>query len=194
MTNRSTGPADDVVENIAASFRAYDRDLYRFLRRLGSRESTEDIAQEVYLRLLRFGTAHEDPPKAYLYKIARNVLYDEWQRRSREQITFDSSLVERCSEGSSPDHGAGREPTPSWHASHVTVGDVAEQICNSRELEHMLRQLPKTHRDVLVLRKREGMSYAEIAQTLGLSIHTVKKYVRLASAQCRSIRMQTYTQ
>ena len=45
------------------------------------------------------------------------------------------------------------------------------------------------YRAVLVLRKGEGLSYVEIAKELNLSIHTVKKYMRLSLAQCRLISL-----
>lgn len=62
--------------SVEATIRAYDRELHGFLlRRLrGRAESSEDIRQEVYLRMLRFTDAElVREPRAYLYRVARNV-------------------------------------------------------------------------------------------------------------------------
>ena len=45
-------------------------------------------------------------------------------------------------------------------------------------------------RAVFVLRKRDGLSYTEIARALDISVHTVKKYLARAVAQCRSARWE----
>lgn len=183
-------------ENVEETFRDYDRALHRFLlQRLRSRENTEDVAQEIYLRMLRFGNPElVREPRAYLYRIARNVLHDKRLLEDREPIIYDSQIAEYCSEHSQNDadeHGA------SPHLSSVdgrieppeAAEDQAAQIDNDRRLQHILSQLPPMYRAVLVLRKGEGLSYVEIAKELNLSIHTVKKYMRLSLAQCRLISL-----
>ena len=84
---------------------AYDASLHRFLiHQLRSRQSTllaDDLAQEVYLRLLRFKDADLiRHPQAYLYQIARNVLADRLaiEGSMRERVVFDSTLIERSQE------------------------------------------------------------------------------------------------
>jgi len=66
------------------------------------------------------------------------------------------------------------------------VDDAGAHIDAPEQLEYVLRQLPPMYRAVLLLRKRDGMSYAEIAQKLKLSVHTVKKYLARAVVQCRA--------
>jgi len=147
--------------------RAYDRELHGFLlRRLhGQDESPEDVRQEIYLRMLRFADAElVREPRAYLYRVARNVLHDKMLLVQRKRTTFDEDAE---SEGIGEDE--------------VTRAD------NQRDIEHIVDQLPTLYRAVLVLRIREGMSYGEIAKELTLSVHTVKKYMHLALVQCRLI-------
>jgi RNA polymerase sigma-70 factor (ECF subfamily) len=52
-------------------------------------------------------------------------------------------------------------------------------------LDRALTQLPATHQLVLLLVKRDGMSYAEAAEASGLSVHTIEKYLVEARAQLR---------
>lgn len=159
---KSKSPPD----RVEATIRAYDRELHGFLtRRLRGRgESPEDIRQEIYLRMLRFtDTELVREPRAYLYRIARNVLHDKLLLVERERAAaFDSSVL------------------------GVTEDDTAH-IDDARDVEWILSQLPPLYRAVLQLRKTEGFSYGEIAQELGISVHTVKKYMHSALVQCRLI-------
>lgn len=147
--------------------RAYDRELHGFLlRRLqGQGESPEDVRQEIYLRMLRFADAElVREPRAYLYRVARNVLHDKLLLMQRQPTTTDETIE---------NEGPGED--------EVTRAD------NQRDMKRIVNQLPPLYRAILILRIREGMSYGEIAKQLALSVHTVKKYLHLALVQCRLI-------
>jgi RNA polymerase sigma factor (sigma-70 family) len=45
--------------------------------------------------------------------------------------------------------------------------------------------LPPIYQSILLMRKRDGLSHGEIAQKLGISIHTVRKYLTRAITECR---------
>jgi RNA polymerase sigma-70 factor (ECF subfamily) len=62
---------------------------------------------------------------------------------------------------------------------------VAERLELQDRLERALEQLSPTHQLVLLLVKRDGLSYAEAAKISGLSIHTIEKYLVEARAQLR---------
>jgi len=145
--------------------------LHRFLmRRLRSTHHAQDLAQETYLRLLRMDRQElVRKPQAYLYRIAANLVY-EFQLRERNQpVSFDSDAVAEAAE------------LPTSPATN----DAGDGLSLSRQLETVLAELPPLYRAVLVLRKRDGLSYSEIARTLDISVHTVKKYLARAVAQCR---------
>jgi RNA polymerase sigma-70 factor (ECF subfamily) len=156
---------------------AYDQfaaGLHRFLvQRLRCAETAQDIAQEAYLRLLRVeNTDLVLKPQAYLYRIARNLIYEYKLRDGRDPVTFDSEILERLAE------------TPL----QLPADEVSARLCGAEELEAVLCQLPALYRAVLILRKRDGLSYSEIGKALDLSPHTVKKYLARALAQCRTAR------
>ena len=180
---------------LATTCLAYDRGLRRFLiYQLTIRNSAEladDIAQEIYLRLLRFkDCASVQHPQAYLYQIARHVLADklEIEGHMRRMLVFESDILEK-EPGSIDDESDGETfHTYATYQASVdgTCVGIAEHVERTAELEHMLERLPVMHRSVLVMRKCEGKSYSEIANELQISIHTVKKYVHQAIVRCRN--------
>jgi RNA polymerase sigma factor (sigma-70 family) len=161
---------------VASAFEQYHAGLHRFLmRRLRSTQNAQDLAQETYLRLLRMDN-HElvRKPQAYVYRIASNLVYEFKLRERNAPVTFDSEAFEQAAEYS---------PEPA-------SADASDGLNAAQQLESILGELPPLYRAVFVLRKRDGMSYSEIARTLDISVHTVKKYLARAVAQCRCARWE----
>lgn len=156
-------------------FGRYRRELHRYLmRRLRHPQDVDDLAQEVYCRLIRLEDekcVHK--PLAYLYGIASHVLADFRieVEQEREHITVDSDTVDEWSD------------SPSC----VLPDDLAERLNLQQQIDRAMAQLPPTHAAVLLAHKRDGMSYDEVAERLGLSIHTVEKYVTQAKARVRTM-------
>jgi len=155
------------------AFRRYGAELHRYLRRrLAKPQDAEDLSQEVFLRLLRIAdTELIHNPQAYLYGIASNVVREYHMRANREQqrLSFDLESLEELEDVS----GA------------ALPDDFAEQLHVQRTLERAMSRLSPTHRAVLLLLKRDGMSYEEAARASGLSVHTVEKYFFQAKAQLK---------
>jgi RNA polymerase sigma-19 factor, ECF subfamily len=179
--HRADFPKSEVVvlkpsrqQSVAASAcEQYHAELHRFLmRRLHSAQQAQDIAQEAYLRLLR--VEHSElirQPRAYLYRIALNLVTEFRLRARRDPVTYDSETLEELAEKT------GEE-----------LSDEGERVADAEQIELLLAQLPPLYRAIFVLRKRDGLSYPEIAQQLGVSVHTVKKYLARAVAKCRHAR------
>ncbi len=155
----------------ASSFRTYDKQLHRYLaRRLTQRQDAEDLAQEVYLRLLRVDAAKRvQKPVAYIFGIASHVVAD-----------FKSELEARPSSASRM-----REDEPTTATS--SPDDLADRLNLQQQLERAFARLPRTHAMVLIAHKHCGLSYEETAAELGLSIHTVEKYLTQAKAVIRTM-------
>lgn len=151
----------------------YFRELHRYLmRRLRRKDEVNDLAQEVYLRLLKVSdeTAIEEP-LAYLYGVASHVLADHmFANVQRNRIDWS-------------------EDADDWmdSPSCVLPDDIADRLNLQQQIERALAQLPPTHAAVLLAHKRDGMSYDEVAQKLGLSVHTVEKYVTQAKTRLRTM-------
>ena len=156
----------------AASFRDYDRQLHRYLiRRMPSRQDAEDLAQEVYLRLLRIdSTKRVHKPLAYIYGIASHVVAD-YRSDTRHEQTFI------CDSDDDAQEDGPESP----------IDDLTDRLNLQQQLERALTRLPRTQAEVLLAHKHRGLSYEEVAAELGLSIHTVEKYVTQAKARIRTM-------
>jgi RNA polymerase sigma factor (sigma-70 family) len=166
------GATGGLPESLGALVVKYGGQVKSFIRRrirVADHQSTEDLAQEVYLRLLRWPPKEfVKNPAAYLFQVAANVVTDYAVKNSREPAKFDSELVEtytRIAEESSGD----QLRTPS----------ETEQF-----LAWVVKPLPPLMAAVLVLCKRDGYSYREAGERLGISHHLVKKYLFEAVARC----------
>jgi len=158
-----------------SAFERYARDLHHYLlRRLRRPQDVDDLAQEVYLRLLRLGDGRSvRKPLAYVYGIAAHVLADFRMKATHEQehVIFDDEAVEAWSE----------------RPAHFSSDELADRLNLNQQIERALAQLPPTQAAVLLAHKRDGLSYEDVARKLKLSVHTVEKYVTQAKARIRTI-------
>ncbi|MEJ0038880.1 MAG: sigma-70 family RNA polymerase sigma factor [Gammaproteobacteria bacterium] len=169
MPNRDSNKAATFVQGI---FTTYGPLLHRYLvKRLRAGEDAQDVAQEVYLRLLRLERSDLiRQPAAYVYFIAAQIVGEQRMREAKRPLVFDSELLEHAS-----DRGGATD-----------LGDLADHENASRELERLMRKLSAAHRSVFLLRRRDGFSIPEIAQKLGMSVFKVKRYLVEANATIES--------
>lgn len=139
------------------------------LAKFPSRNDVDDLVQETYFRLCKAReTGKIIHGKAYLYAAARNLALDRCRRDrvvSFEAIAdLGDSLV--------------LEQQPN-------VDDIADRDFELEMLKAALRSLPERCREVLMLRKHQGLSHREIAERLGISVHTVNAQITLGMIKCR---------
>lgn len=148
----------------------YSGELHRFLRRrVADAQDLGDLVQEVYLRLLRVQNLESvRNPLAYIYGIAGHVASEFNMRQRQGRLVFDSTVVEAVADN--PGQTGFDEGGAFFERQ---VGDALAQLAPSRLA-------------VLLLERREGLSHAQIAARLGLSVHTVKKYSVEALAHVRA--------
>jgi RNA polymerase sigma-70 factor (ECF subfamily) len=152
-------------------FAAHGQALQAFFRRrIRSKTEAPDLAQEVYVRMLRVSNTDAiRNPELYLYTVAGNLLKEHavLERRFASAIEVDNaSLPPELVE------------LPGFDGLLDTNQRVAR-------LKDVLGQLPPNCRAAVVLQYRHGMSYEEIAKHLGVSHHAVKKYLTQALVHCR---------
>jgi RNA polymerase sigma-70 factor (ECF subfamily) len=152
--------------------------LYRVALRLGGEESrAQDLVQDTMLKAFR--AWHQFRPgtnaRAWLLTILRNTFINEYRRQKREPIPVDIDLVEPYIV-----RPAGPDTDPE--------GAFFSKIVDARVLE-AVRSLPDEFRDALILSDMEGLSYAEVAESLEVPIGTVKS--RLFRAR-RLLQKQLY--
>jgi len=145
-------------------------DLVRFIaRRLRSASDARDLAHEAYVRLLR--VERRDlirDPRAYLYRIAANILYEFELKRKADAVGLT-----RWSEY----HRADAE------SSHFESN--VEALVTRNRIETVLGQLSPKCRAVVILYRRDGMTYEEIGAHIGISTSMVKKYLARGLRHCR---------
>jgi len=144
---------------------------------LGDREEALDLSQEVFLRVFR--TIHrfrgQSSLRTWIYRIAVNQARNRhrfWRRRHRnDQVPFDLHVAA---------HG---EFTSR-------LGEGPDRLLEQKELGERLQQaldrLPFDQRTAIVLREIDGLSYDDIAFSLGVAIGTVKSRLTRARQALRS--------
>jgi len=138
----------------------------------GDVSETEDLAQEVFLRIYRAGRTYRPTAKfsTWMFRIAANVGLNA--RRARANRRDNVSMEQVGDTGRTPRGGAGSEAHPP------------DQPMQQKDLEEKVReaigQLPEKQQVAVVLSKYEGMSYADIARTLGCSTMAVKSLMARA--------------
>ena len=142
-----------------AVYRRYRRPISGYLYQLsGSPDLAEELTQETFLRALTglAGLRAEGAAATWLFRIARNVYLQSLRRPASTRIPTDDLLA-------SPDADRGGDPVGQYraHEQRTLIGLA-------------LAQLPEKQRSVLLLRDAEGLSYAEIAEVLEVSLATVK--------------------
>ncbi len=148
---------------------------YRFARWLGhSSSDAQDVVQEAILRAYRgFDGLRGTDVKAWLLTIVRNCHATAYQQEQRRRVV------------SLPDHGDAAD----LHAMVESPPDperLTMERDDERTLERLLARLSVEHREVLMLREIDEMSYREIAVILSMPIGTVMSRLARARAVLKS--------
>ncbi|HEX9706088.1 MAG TPA: RNA polymerase sigma factor [Steroidobacteraceae bacterium] len=141
-----------------------------FYRRIRTKADAADLAQEVYVRMLRVSDADAiRNPERYLFTVASNLVKEHavLDRRQEASVDVDDASVQMQ---------LGELPG---------FDNELDTDLRVRRLRTVLRQLPPKCRAAVVLQYRYGLSYQEIAHRIGVSPHMVKKYLAQALAHCR---------
>jgi RNA polymerase sigma-70 factor (ECF subfamily) len=149
----------------------HGRKLRRYLAaRLRDTSDVADLAQEVFLRLLRVDR-HDKirSPEAYLFTIASHVLAQHRLDRTAEPESVDIT-------------DPGTDERLAFETDHAVEIDLQRR---AQEMEAALGQLPPNPQACLILHCREGWTLDEIATRLGVSRSMVKKHIARALLHCR---------
>lgn len=153
--------AEDVVRSFSGSLRS-------FIRARVWASELDDVEQEVYLRLHRSLAELRDEQRleAFLFRIARNAVIDQYRARAREAGRSDLS--------------------DEVVATDLEDGDVPAV---ERELATcvtpFLEALPAPYREALTLTEIEGLTQREAAERLGLSLSGTKSRVQRGRVMLR---------
>lgn len=151
--------------------RTHSARVYRLAYRLtGDRHDAEDLTQEVFVRVFRSLSSYTPGTfEGWLHRITTNLFLDSVRRKNK--IRFEG-LADDAAE-----RLPGREPTPAqvYFDTHLDA-----------DIEGALAALPPEFRAAVVLCDIEGLSYEEIAATLGVKLGTVRSRIHRGRSQLRA--------
>jgi RNA polymerase sigma-70 factor (ECF subfamily) len=144
--------------------------VYRLAYRLtGNQHDAEDLTQEVFVRVFRsLSTYTPGTFEGWLHRITTNLFLDTVRRKQR--IRFDA-LADDAAE-----RLPSREPTPQQHFNDTHF---------DADVQQALDTLAPEFRAAVVLCDIEGLSYEEIAATLGVKLGTVRSRIHRGRSQLR---------
>lgn len=140
--------------------------LGRLCARLGCRHDAADIASETFTQMV----ALSDPgairePRALLTTIAKRLIYASWRRRDLERAYLEALA---------------QQP----EASHPSPEEAALALEALTAIDHLLDGLSPKARAAFLYSQLEGLTYAEIAARLGVSVTRVHQYVIKGLTTC----------
>ena len=167
-------------EELVARYQGRLLSLFRHLVR--GRDQAEDLAQEVFLRIYRARKRYVPGAKfsTWMFKIAHNVASNALRSASRRR---EVNIVSRSS---------GTMPSYSLDALAIAAsGLMPSRQVDTAERAEMVRlameSLNDRQRMALFLSKFEGMTYADIAETMDLSTPAIKSLLSRARGNLRDI-------
>jgi len=164
MSDRARALVERLFADRRAALEAF------FHRRIRHGSDAADLAQEVYLRMLRVSDADAiRNPELYLFTVANNLVKEHAvldRRQARGVDLEETTIQEQLAE------------LPDFDANLDRVQRVTR-------LRDVLGELRPKCRAAVVLHYRHELSYSEIGDRLGVSPHMVKKYLAQALVHCR---------
>ncbi|MDD4924072.1 MAG: RNA polymerase sigma factor [Dehalococcoidales bacterium] len=141
----------------------------------GNRVEAEDILQEVFIKVWR--SRHDFNPEkgkfvTWLYKITLNQCISNHRKKRPDSLSLDDELLSL--------------------SDSIKTDFIEENLINKMEYEKLMRelnQLDNKHKQVLILRYFNDLSYSEIAEILEIPLGTVKSRIFIAVRLLRE-RMQ----
>lgn len=146
--------------NIEFLYSNYFESLYKVgYRYLRNSEETEDLIQELFLKVLKGKIAIKklDKPEAFLIVSLRNMAIDQLRKQDQISVDLDSQQLHL--------HDASRS------TENRELGE---------DIDRAIGQLPPKTRMVFTLKQLEGKSYKEIAAELQISTNTVENHMSKA--------------
>ena len=159
----------DSGRDIRDLFLRYYRPLCLYaLHYLQDADAVEDIVQESFTAFWQKSAGPEEigSPGSYLYRMVRNRCIDALRRQDRD----------------------GERIRPEDLSGEITDEQAVDRSAVEARLWEAVGRLPRARRELLLMSKRDGMSYEQIAQAKGLSVNTVRNQI---SRALKALRAET---
>lgn len=162
----------------------HQRSLINFFYHLSwDRQTAEDCAQEVFLRLYSHLGRYEPQAKftTFLFRVARNL----WIDRVRSEASHGGRPVSL--EAVAARDGEGASLAARLSADSPAPPDVLSRREAQETLKGALDRLPEEQKAVVILSQLQGMKYQEIAQILDIPVGTVKSRMHTAMERLKEL-------
>ena len=151
------------IDQLGVLFDRHHRHLYNFfLRQTALPEASEDLVQDVFLRMLRYRHTYRAEGRfvTWMFTIAHNVKVDYYRKKKvpAEPMTTEEAV-------------ASHDPNPE---------ELSEKKNEAEILQKALRRLSDEKREVLLLSRFQDLKYEEIAKITGCKVGTVKARIHWA--------------
>lgn len=133
-------------------------------RKVGCHDKAAELAHDVFVMLLR-NPCSPNEPRAYLLTIARRLVFKIWRRRDIERLWFAEAAI-------LPEVVA-----PSEEERAIILETLLA-------IDALLAGLSAKARRAFLLSQLDGLTYAEIAADLGVSVSRVRQYMAQALIRC----------
>jgi RNA polymerase sigma-70 factor (ECF subfamily) len=165
------------LQGLEACYRDFRAELLRFLiARTGDSGEAEEILQDIWIRLRQTPTGPIANSRAYLYRVAQNLVVDRVREKHRRMQRERRWLDDRT--GHAPEGGEPADPAQTAEAAMLAHEETARLLS-------ALTTLPEGARRVFELHKIEGLSHARVAERLGISKSGVEKHMAVAMKYLR---------
>ena len=137
------------------------------LHYLEDMDAAEDVVQDAFLAYWNRSRdyAARSSPRAYLFTSVRNICIERIRKKAPETVALDR--------------------IPVGYEEVITDGEAVSRSEVESRLWSAIDRLPAQRRQILLMSKRDGMKYTEIASELGLSAFTVRNQISRALASLR---------
>ncbi|MGY2291757.1 RNA polymerase sigma factor [Pseudomonas sp. SDO528_S397] len=152
--------------------RGFYADILHFLRkRTDNASDAADMTQDVFTQWLDYrDRAKVEQPRAFLFQMARNLLRDHWRKQK----------VRHAAHQDQPD----TDDEPATDAQDDPMA-AAQRLQRLEQLKEVLAELSPRRREALMLHRFEGLSQAQIAERMGVSVSMVEKHIAFALLHCK---------
>lgn len=163
------------IDKMGLLYERYHRQLFRFLYNMTrQKELSEDLVQNVFIRMLKYndGFLGHGEFKTWMYRIARNTLYDHFRKVKKTPTYSDVKDYETSIAG-----------------EQFTDASI-EKEQELKLLETAMEKLSTENRELLILCRFEELKYHEIAKILNTTEGAIKVRIHRALKQLKSNYLQ----
>lgn len=162
---------DTLQEQFSLIYDQYIEKIYRFIfLKVNLQETAEDITSKAFLKLWESYQNKKDikNPKAFLYKIARNLVIDYYRQKDKNQVVSEDNIPEMI------------DIKTDVHEFAVLNSDI-------QEIKVAIGQLKKDYQDVIIWHYLDDLSDQEIAEIMDKPAGTVRVMIHRGLQMLREI-------